>query len=148
MRPAGPADSAALAALDARASRWPWPEYHYRVPCRSENNLAQGCVRVLEEGGELVGAVVYSLILDEGCIQNLITDPGHRRRGLARRLLQAALEVLHEEGASCCLLEVRASNVAALALYRNCGFVEDGRRRGYYPLENGREDAILMSMAL
>lgn len=147
MRPARPADAARLAALDARATRWPWPEYHYRTPCRSDNP-AQGCVWVLEEDGEPLGAVVYSLILDEGCIENLVTDPRYRRRGLARRLLQAALDSLREEGASRCQLEVRASNSAALALYRNFGFVEDGRRPRYYPLEEGREDAILMSMAL
>jgi len=42
-------------------------------------------------------------------------------------------------------LEVRASNAAALALYRSAGFREIGVRRGYYQNANGSEDAITMA---
>jgi [ribosomal protein S18]-alanine N-acetyltransferase len=45
-------------------------------------------------------------------------------------------------------LEVRVSNAAAIALYRASGFVEIGRRRGYYQNTNGREDALLMACEL
>ena len=43
------------------------------------------------------------------------------------------------------LLEVRPSNAAAIAFYRQAGFTEIGRRRGYYPAHEGREDAIVMA---
>jgi ribosomal-protein-alanine N-acetyltransferase len=46
------------------------------------------------------------------------------------------------------LLEVRATNQPALALYAQQGFAEIGRRRGYYPAEAGREDAIVMAREL
>ncbi len=46
------------------------------------------------------------------------------------------------------LLEVRVSNVAACAFYQHTGFVEIGRRRGYYPADTGREDAIVMARNL
>jgi ribosomal-protein-alanine N-acetyltransferase len=46
------------------------------------------------------------------------------------------------------LLEVRASNVAARGLYCNAGFCEISLRRGYYPADNGREDAIVMECLL
>jgi ribosomal-protein-alanine N-acetyltransferase len=45
-------------------------------------------------------------------------------------------------------LEVRPSNISAIALYENMGFCEMAVRRGYYPAPNGREDAILMGLAL
>jgi ribosomal-protein-alanine N-acetyltransferase len=45
-------------------------------------------------------------------------------------------------------LEVRPSNAKALALYRRAGFQQVGRRRGYYPGENGREDALIMRLPL
>ena len=45
-------------------------------------------------------------------------------------------------------LEVGASNVAALALYRNRGFVEIGVRRGYYMSASGSENAITMACEL
>ena len=44
------------------------------------------------------------------------------------------------------LLEVRPSNTAARALYQRAGFLELSVRRGYYPAEGGREDAILMGI--
>jgi ribosomal-protein-alanine N-acetyltransferase len=45
-------------------------------------------------------------------------------------------------------LEVRSSNVAALALYRSVGFSEIGVRRGYYQNPNGSEDASTMACDL
>jgi ribosomal-protein-alanine N-acetyltransferase len=45
-------------------------------------------------------------------------------------------------------LEVRMSNVSAIALYENTGFNEMAIRRGYYPAKNGREDAVLMGLAI
>jgi ribosomal-protein-alanine N-acetyltransferase len=45
-------------------------------------------------------------------------------------------------------LEVRPSNISAIALYENIGFNEMAVRRGYYPAQNGREDAVLMGLAL
>jgi ribosomal-protein-alanine N-acetyltransferase len=45
-------------------------------------------------------------------------------------------------------LEVRASNISAIALYENIGFNEMAVRRGYYPAHQGREDAILMGLAI
>ena len=46
------------------------------------------------------------------------------------------------------LLEVRPSNGPALALYRNYGFAEIGRRKGYYPADGGREDALVLRREL
>jgi ribosomal-protein-alanine N-acetyltransferase len=43
---------------------------------------------------------------------------------------------------------VRTSNISAIALYENVGFNEMAIRRNYYPAKSGREDAILMGMAL
>jgi ribosomal protein S18 acetylase RimI-like enzyme len=46
------------------------------------------------------------------------------------------------------LLEVRPSNEKALALYRHFGFQQIGVRRGYYPAEQGREDALVLTHSL
>ena len=57
----------------------------------------------------------------------------------------AVFQTASSQGVSRLLLEVRASNAAAIGLYRKYGFIETGRRKNYYPLpEGGYEDAILM----
>ena len=60
-------------------------------------------------------------------------------------LLEAAASAHDLEGV---WLEVRQSNLRAQALYRRRGYREAGRRRRYYPAPGGREDAILMTLAL
>ncbi|MDX1733377.1 MAG: GNAT family N-acetyltransferase [Halioglobus sp.] len=87
---------------------------------------------------------------DDGSIENVAVAPGFRRRGVARALVSGALHSLRLSGARRCILEVRASNSAALGLYRGLGFQADGVRRGYYPAGDGdgREDAVLMSLLL
>ena len=81
---------------------------------------------------ELAGAVRGG---GESELLQVEVEAGYRRRGLARRLLEAALE-------GTVFLEVRAGNAGAIALYGTVGFVEVGRRKGYYA--GPVEDALVM----
>lgn len=83
---------------------------------------------------------------DEVHLLDLAVDPGARRRGIGRALLRAVLEDAERSGAALVVLEVRASNDAALALYGALGFARTGVRRAYYS-DNG-EDAIVMQKHL
>jgi ribosomal-protein-alanine N-acetyltransferase len=67
---------------------------------------------------------------------------------LGRKFLRHLIEVARQDGADMMFLEVRPSNDKAIGLYLSEGFNEIGLRRNYYPAANGREDAILMGMAL
>nr|MBP6421845.1 GNAT family N-acetyltransferase [Propionivibrio sp.] len=71
-----------------------------------------------------------------------------QRLGYGARLLHQAMKLARSEGATTLLLEVRPSNVKALAMYRHFGFQQIGVRRGYYPAEVGREDALVLTRAL
>ena len=51
-------------------------------------------------------------------------------------------------GAQHIFLEVRPTNLAAKALYSRFGFHEVAVRRDYYPAETGREDALVLTLAL
>ncbi len=84
-------------------------------------------------------------VVDEFHIANLAVHPAFRRRGMARALLAHALQAAEQEELVSALLEVRASNAPALALYRAFGFAIVGRRKGYYH-DNG-EDALLMTLS-
>jgi ribosomal-protein-alanine N-acetyltransferase len=102
---------------------------------------------VADSEGRLAGfAVVRAIPPDEVEILNVATDPSLRRRGVGSALLQALLKL----PGRVLFLEVRESNTAARALYRAAGFVEEGRRRKYYPALGNpagpREDAVVMKM--
>ncbi|MCP4502019.1 MAG: GNAT family N-acetyltransferase [Deltaproteobacteria bacterium] len=95
------------------------------------------------EKGGLRAFLAARRIGDEFWVMEVATHPDSRRRGAARALLQKAMSRAADEGLPL-WLEVRASNVAAIALYLDCGFVELGRRPGYYRSVSGREDALQM----
>ena len=100
--------------------------------------LAQG------ENGTLLGYAVLSTVLDEGNLDNIAVAPEHRRRGVADALL-SALTGFGRKHLSLLMLEVRASNAPAIALYQKHGFAAVGRRKNYY--DTPKEDAVLMTLS-
>ena len=92
----------------------------------------------------MIAVLVGWFIVDELHIATIATHPEFRGQGIGRQLLLHVLGSAKEEGAIRAFLEVRESNLIALKMYRDFGFVEDGRRVKYYK-DNG-EDAILMSL--
>lgn len=76
----------------------------------------------------------------------IATVPAARRRGLGGLMLDALVDAARDRGCTAVLLEVRASNAGAQALYRGRGFVELGRRRRYY--QHPAEDALVMRLDL
>ncbi len=87
---------------------------------------------VVEDAGRVVGHAVASLAGDIAELQRIAVDAGHRRRGLARTLLEEVVALADRSGADRLLLEVREDNAPALAFYAAHGFVEVDRRRRYY----------------
>ena len=127
IRPARPADLEAIAAIQAaspEASQWKPQDY-----------LAYTCFVTSDLTAFLVAR---QLAPGENEILNLAVAPAARRSGLAQALLAHALQA--SPGAW--FLEVRASNHAAIQLYKRTGFLPTGRREGYY--QNSPEPAIVM----
>lgn len=116
-----------------------------------ERLLADDGYRILGVGekGVLLAFAVFSMGPFDAELEMIGVEEGHRRRGLASALMDAMIEEGSRAGLERVLLEVRAGNASALALYARHGFSMDGRRPGYYPGAAGqREDAILMSRPL
>jgi [ribosomal protein S18]-alanine N-acetyltransferase len=140
------ADIDALLDLENQSFQSPWPRQHF------ESELAQPhsyilLARHLPEGRkEIVGYVIYWLIVDELHILNLAVNPGCRRRGIARRLLLEAMRLAQAGVIKTAWLEVRPSNRAALALYQSLGFEAVMTRKRYY--SDTGEDAIILSRPL
>jgi len=135
-RPLTPADLANCQELDRRALGGFWSADQWRQELAAADRPRLG----LWGEGELRAMACGWLIVDELHLILVATDPGWRRRGLARSLLVALLAAARGRGARHATLEVAASNNAALGLYAGLGFREAGRRRGYY--RNG-EDALI-----
>ena len=127
--------------IDRASFSLPWPERSFRFELE-ENLASRSWVAELDK--QIVGMVVAWFIVDEIHIATIATHPDFRRRGIGRDLLLHTLQSAKEEGAITSFLEVREGNIYAQEMYRKFGFVEDGRRKGYYK-DNG-EDAILMSL--
>ncbi|WP_193754301.1 ribosomal protein S18-alanine N-acetyltransferase [Microbulbifer sp. Q7] len=138
-------DCDALAVLAHSAHSHPWSAAQYR------GSLESGHVCwILRDGDDpaIAACCVVSRLFDEIEILDVAVAPQWRQQGVGAHLLQEIFSRLPADVARV-LLEVRASNRPARALYRKLGFSEDGRRKNYYPKPDGsREDALLMSLVL
>jgi ribosomal-protein-alanine N-acetyltransferase len=99
---------------------------------------------VAERDGIVAGFLIGRSAADEFEILNMAVLGAHRRRRIASKLLESALDFSRTAGIARVYLEVRASNGPAIALYTRHGFTECGRRARYY--RDPDEDAILLSL--
>ena len=93
-------------------------------------------------GRPLDGFIITSVAADQAEILTIATDPEHRRRGIARALLEITETELVENGVDTLFLEVAEDNDAAIKFYKGVGFEPIGRRPAYYKREHGRVAAI------
>ena len=103
-------------------------------------------VAVDQASGAIKAFALASLLPPKAELETIEVAREAQRRGVARRLFAALLSEFEAEGITEVLLEVRASNWAALELYRRLGFVEAGRRVRYYA--DPIEDALLLTLFL
>jgi ribosomal-protein-alanine N-acetyltransferase len=103
---------------------------------------------VLMHNLEIIGYSLMMMVLDEAHLLNLSVAKTYQKQGLGRTLLEHMVDIAKNNQMANMFLEVRQSNISAIALYENMGFNEMAIRRNYYPATNGREDAILMGLAL
>jgi ribosomal-protein-alanine N-acetyltransferase len=102
---------------------------------------------LLEVDGDLAGYYFSKFIVGELILENICIAVEFQGKGLATRLMQHLLAQMEPLSAFDILLEVRASNQAAIGLYQKHGFHTQGVRKAYYPLPDGRrEDAVLMNI--
>ena len=114
-----------------------WPE-----DSLSESG-SSGTAWVAEHEGIVIGFLIGRAAADEFEILNVAVARSYRRRGIATQLVAAALEWSRKAGTQRAYLEVRASNEAAIALYKRHGFSPCGRRSRYY--QYPIEDAVILS---
>ena len=89
---------------------------------------------------EVVGYCLYQVLFEQEEILRIGTHPDYQRQGIASQIFAELNKVLETKQVEALLLEVRADNTAAIALYEQQGFTMIHRRKGYYQL--GLQSAI------
>lgn len=102
-----------------------------------------------EASSALAGYFLVMLAVDEAHLLNISVRRDLHGFGIGRLQLDKVMAISREKNMHSVLLEVRPSNLRALAVYERYGFVKIGQRKGYYPAkDNMREDAIVMRFLL
>ena len=94
------------------------------------------------DGEEIVGFIGLMAVMGEGDITNVAVLPTHRKQGIGDRLVASMIALAKEKEISKIMLEVRASNEAAIHLYEKYGFEFLCVRKEYY--QKPTEDANIM----
>ncbi|MBI4808942.1 MAG: ribosomal protein S18-alanine N-acetyltransferase [Nitrosomonadales bacterium] len=136
-------DLDAVLGIEREVHAHPWTAGNFSDALRSKY-----VCKVYENDGQMLGYAVLMLAVDEAELLDIAIAARQQRHGWGRKLLEEMLVLARRQNMRRVVLEVRASNVAAIAMYRKAGFSDIGLRREYYPAANGREDAILMGREL
>jgi ribosomal-protein-alanine N-acetyltransferase len=138
-----PGDVPAVGVLERASYPFPWSEGIFR-DCLRVGYLC----RVADLDGEVAAYGIVAMGAGEAHILNLCVRGDLRSRGVGRKMLMLLLERAREAGVTEVFLEVRPTNLLAISLYQSVGFGQVGLRKGYYQAEQGREDALVLRLAL
>ena len=134
-------DTAAVAELEKQCFSDPWSADLFESAFASP--FFHGLVAKVN--GEIIGYACQTVLFEDAEILNVAVAPSSRGNGIGKALMLGMIKEAKTLGAEKMFLEVRVSNVSALALYRGLGFQDGYIRKRYY--EDG-EDALTMSLAL
>ena len=129
---------AQVAALEKLCFSDPWSETS--IASELENPLSLWLIA--EEDGAVCGYVGSQTVLDETDMMNIAVRPDCRRKGIAAALIAELVSRLKARGRRMLRLEVRESNLPAIALYKAMGFTQLGLRKNYY--RNPKENALIL----
>jgi ribosomal-protein-alanine N-acetyltransferase len=145
LRPGQLSDAAGMAWLHATGFDEGWSEADFL----GWLGRAEAFAAVVEGKDGVLLAFGLALTAGEDVeILTIVTDPALRSAGLGRQVLGALDAAARARGLSRWLLEVATDNLPALTLYRHDGFMEIGRRKGYYSRAEGRCDALVMARSV
>lgn len=138
-------DLDAVMAVEAASYGFPWSRGNFADSLQA-GHLAEVLV---DADGALVGYFVAMPGALEMHLLNLTVAPAWQGHGHGRALLERLETLARARGDETLWLEVRSGNARARRLYDQRGYLEQGRRRGYYPAAaSRREDAVVMKLEL
>ncbi|MGH1485408.1 MAG: ribosomal protein S18-alanine N-acetyltransferase [Cellvibrionaceae bacterium] len=147
----GLSDLSTILVIEEECHSHPWKEAHFISSIKSSHQCS-----ILKDAQNIVGYAITSTAADEAELLNITIAKPYQQQGLGKQLLEYLCQSF-EPSIGTLFLEVRESNVAAIALYDSLHFNEVGKRSNYYPVDTAltkahsiknREDAIIMAKTL
>lgn len=132
------ADLLRVVAMEREIFPDPWPLSSFEELLLSDDWSAL----VAEDESQIIGYTCFMTVSGEAHLANLAVDADHRRKSVAKQLVERILKDIKARQCTMILLEVRPSNVGAIAFYTKYGFVHLYRRPNYY--RRPIEDALVM----
>ena len=135
------AELARLSAIDREANRSPWTLHSYQESFEDQNHHFV-CLR---NEDEIIGCCVYSMVLNEAEILQLVIKRAQQNNGYGYLLFKHVCDKLSASNIEQIFLEVMVGNTSAINLYHKLGFNIVGNRKNYYHVDGKYIDAILMA---
>lgn len=137
-----PEDASLISAFEKRLFGTCQSAGSYKKMCQQEENIYM----VAEDGGKVIAYCIITVLYETADLCNIAVKEEYRRFHIAEKLLEKCVACCEDRGVERILLEVRKGNVPALSFYKKMGFMEIGRRKGYY--KEPCEDAVIMEKML
>ena len=136
-------DLAEVVKIENRCHLTPWTKKNF-----IDSYGAKNLFKVLKSENDIIGYYIALFILDECELLNVTVKPELQKKGYGAQILKDLFSECRKENIVNIFLEVRKSNSSAIRLYEKNGFSEIGVRNNYYQNKDGKEDAILMGLAI
>lgn len=137
------ADVDAVLNIELCIQRYPWTRGNFH------DAVSSGYVCLVDErNDEICSYAILMPTVEEAELLAIGVAMEQQRKGLGKAMLDEMLARASKQNMKRVFLEVRVTNLAAVALYRYAGFAEVGMRRNYYKDEQGHEDALVMACQL
>lgn len=141
IRPMVELDLDVVMSIEEKIYTMPWKRPMFLSELK--NNPYSNLFTVLDQDKEeVIGYVCFWIIMDELHLLNLSIHPVHQRKGVGSQLAAWVIQQGRERAVRRASLEVRASNIPAIGLYKKMGFKVVAVRPGYY--RDPREDGLIM----
>ena len=136
-------DLGGVVKIENRCQLTPWTNKNF-----IDSYEAKNLFKVLKNETDIIGYYIAIFASDECELLNITVKPGLQKKGFGQLMLKDFFNECRKANITNIFLEVRRSNSLAIRLYEYNGFNEVGVRNNYYQNRDGKEDAILMGLAI
>ena len=136
-------DLAEVVKIENRCHLTPWTNKNF-----IDSYGAKNLFKVLKNENDIIGYYIALFASDECELLNITIMSELQKKGFGELMLKDLFSECRKANIVNIFLEVRKSNLLAIRLYKKSGFNEIGIRNNYYQNKAGKEDAILMGMAI